>query len=286
MLSSFLALARERGWQVILWGASGRYLEPYRKLGLRAICAGEEAFVAPGSFTLEGRRVRKLRQSVHRVQRRGWQIDVREGRELNSGVESEIDALESVWRAGKRRLLGFAMGMGEFDPDMRPDDLYFLARSPEGELRAVMRFVAHCGKLSLDTMRRIGETPNGLNEALVCRALECARERGIPEVSLNYAGLAHVVRGQSRSRPARAVLALLSRRFQLERLVRFNEKFLPIWRPRFLLYEPSAGLPRATLRVLQAEGYLPQRNAAWAPAHRSSSRTGELPGAARADAAG
>jgi hypothetical protein len=40
-------------------------------------------------------------------------------------------------------LLGFAMGMGSFDPDVRADDLYVLARSPEGELGAVMRFVAH-----------------------------------------------------------------------------------------------------------------------------------------------
>ena len=124
--------------------------------------------------------MRKLRQSVHRVQHRGWQINVREGRELSSAPESEIDALETAWRAGKRRLLGFAMGMGEFDPDLRPDDLYLLARSPEGELRAVMRFVAHCGKLSLDTMRRVGETPNGLNEALVCRALEVAASAASP----------------------------------------------------------------------------------------------------------
>ena len=35
-----------------------------------------------------------------------------------------------------------------------------------------MRFLAHRDKLSLDTMRRVGETPNGLNEALVCHALE------------------------------------------------------------------------------------------------------------------
>ena len=77
------------------------------------------------------------------------------------------------------------MAMGEFESGVRPRDLYLLARSPEGELRAVMRFIAHRGKLSLDTMRRVGETPNGLNEALVCRALElpgsagCARSASI-----------------------------------------------------------------------------------------------------------
>ncbi len=88
------------------------------------------------------------------------------------------------------------MGMGAYESELRPDDVYVLARSPEGELGAVMRFAAHCGNLSLDTMRRVGATPNGLNEAMVCRVLELARERDIPQVSLNYAGLAHLVRDE------------------------------------------------------------------------------------------
>ena len=139
------------------------------------------------------------------------------------------------------------MAMGEFESGVRPRDLYLLARSPEGELRAVMRFIAHRGKLSLDTMRRVGETPNGLNEALVCRALEVARERGVREVSLNYAGLGHLVRtgpsgGPIRRGLTRAVLRLLAGRFQMERLVRFNEKFAPEWRPRYLVYDSRRAL--------------------------------------------
>jgi lysyl-tRNA synthetase class 2 len=263
VVSSFLGLARKRGWQIALWGASARHLQAYRAQGLRTLCVGEEAFVNPQRFTLEGRSVRKLRQSVHRVERRGWEIVVREGRELDAALETEIDALEEAWRARQPRLLGFAMGMGSFDPDVRADDLYVLARSPEGELGAVMRFVAHCGKLSLDTMRRVGETPNGLNEALVCRALELARGRGVQEVSLNYAGLAHMVRGQpshdhARRLMTRLVTTTLRQRFQMERLVCFNEKFSPEWRPRYLVYESRGSLPLTVMRVLQAEGYLPQ----------------------------
>ena len=264
VLSSFLSLARKRGWQTALWGVSARHLQAYRAQGLRTLCVGEEAFVDPRRFTLEGRSVRKLRQSVHRVERRGWEIVVREGRELDAALETEIDALEEAWRARQPRLLGFAMGMGSFDPEVRPDDQYVLARSPEGELAAVMRFVAHCGNLSLDTMRRVGETPNGLNEALVCRALELARERGVREVSLNYAGLAHLVRGLPSHHRVRRfmtslVMTTLRRRFQMERLVRFNEKFSPEWRPRYLIYESRGSLPRTVTRVLQAEGYIPQR---------------------------
>ncbi len=262
VLERFLALAHERGWQVALWGASARHLDAYGELGLRALCVGEEAFVDPRGFSLEGRPVRKLRQSVHRVERRGWALAVHQGRELDAALEGEIDALEHAWRRRQRRLIGFAMGMGRFEAEVRADDLYVLARDPDGALGAVMRFASHRGRLSLDTMRRIGETPNGLNEAMVCRALESAREHGVAQVSLNYAGLAHLVRGHShRSAAGRAFVGLLVRilagRFQMERLVRFNEKFSPEWRPRYLVYESPASLPRSILRVLQAEGYLP-----------------------------
>ena len=67
-----------------------------------------------------------------------------------------------------------------------------------------MRFVAYGSSLSLDTMQRVGDTPNGLNEALVVHALKVARELGSAEVSLNYAGLAHLVRREpSRNRVVR-----------------------------------------------------------------------------------
>jgi lysyl-tRNA synthetase class 2 len=275
VLEEFLPESHAHGWQVVLWGASPQHLSEYRRLGLRSLCVGEEAFVDPASFSLEGRAVRKLRQSVHRMARRGWEISVIEGRSIDDHLENEIEALESRWREGQSQLLGFAMGMGSYEAEVRPDDLYALARSPEGELGAVMHFVSHCGRLSLDTMRRVGTTPNGLNEALVCQTLGVARDRGVRQVSLNYAGLAHLLRGEHRRRGVGRVsriliTAPLRRHFQMDRLVRFNDKFSPEWRPRFLVYESRTGLPWAVLRVLQAEGYLPQPSALRPPELRSS----------------
>jgi lysyl-tRNA synthetase, class II len=263
VLGEFLKVARAHRWRVVLWGTSARHLARYHSLGLGTLCVGEEAVVDPAGFTLEGRPVRKLRQSVHRLERRGWEIVACDGRDLDAELEREIDQLELSWRAKQTRLIGFAMGMGCFESAVRAGDLYLLARSPDGELGAVMHFISHCGKLSLDTMRRIGETPNGVNEALVCRALEIARRRGVTEVSLNYAGLGHLVRTEPSGGPAARlgaalIVKLLGRRFQMQRLVTFNDKFSPAWRPRYLVYESRLSLPLAVLRVLQAEGYVRQ----------------------------
>lgn len=280
-LRTLVQRAHRAGLRVAAYGASDRHLDTFRGLGLRAVRAGEEAIVDPRVFTLEGRQVRKLRQSVHRLDRLGWRVTVREGREIDPTLETAIDAVEALWRAQRTRMLGFAMSMGEFELAIRPDDLYVLAWSPGGELQGVARFLTHRGKLSLDVVRRVGQTPNGLTEALICHALEFARARGIGDVSLNYAGLAHLLRadapgGRLVKALAQWLLRPLRTRFQMDRLVLFNQKFSPTWRPRYLVFESRAALPRAVFRVLQAEGYLSRRPAS---SPRSSERW-QLPGSA------
>ncbi len=281
-LEAFRAHARSMGWRVVVWGASSRHLDAYRSLGMHAVRAGEEAFVDPSGFTLEGRAVRKLRQSVQRARRRGWSIETLEGREVGLDLEAEIGAVEAQWRRDHPRILGFAMSMGPYGSELRADDLLALARSPEGELRAVMRFARCRDLLSLDTMQRVGETPNGLNEALVAAAIEAARELGVAEVSLNYAGMSHLLRegpaGGLLCRAAKGiVLRPLRHHFQMDRLVRFNEKFSPEWRPRYLVCESRSALAGAIVRVLQAEGHLPaSRRGRLTPAGPRV-RTGALP---------
>ena len=61
----------------------------------------------------------------------------------------------------------------------------------------------------------------------------------------------------------------------MDRLVVFNEKFSPCWRPRYLVFESRARLPAAVFRVLQAEGYLSHK-----PPQLKSSRRWPLPGSA------
>ena len=109
-------------------------------------------------------------------------------------------------------------------------------------------------------MRRDRETPNGLMEFLVVRAIELLRARGIEEVSLNFAAFARLIHSP-RGRAERVVgrlLALGDALFQIERLYRFNAKFFPRWEPRYLMYERVLNLPRVGLAALWAEGQLPK----------------------------
>ena len=275
ILASFERFAAEQGWEVVLTAASERDLAGFRALGHRVIRIGSEAVVDPGGFSLEGRAIRKVRQSVARLERLGWAVELVEAADLTAEQAAGVGAVEDAWRAAQPRLYGFAMTLGRlWGAEEDGHGLYVLGRDESGTLRSFLRFARYRQGLSLDVMRRSGETPNGLNESLVVAALGYAREREMSEVSLNFAGFAHVMAAEAalgrRQRLLRWVLTRMHGRFQLERLVRFNDKFNPVWRPRHLVYRGGPGLPLGALRVLQAEAYVrPPRSrpltARWTP---------------------
>ncbi len=126
----------------------------------------------------------------------------------------------------------------------------------------MLHFVPCYGRpaMSLSFMRRDPGTPNGLTEFLVVQAIELLRERGLAEISLNFAAFAKWMHTPERrwERVLGRLITLANPFFQIESLYRFNAKFFPRWEPRYLVYEGVWGLPRASLAALWAEGQLPK----------------------------
>jgi lysyl-tRNA synthetase class 2 len=261
ILADFEEHAAAHGWDVVLTGAGESHLRGYRRLGFKTLCIGEEAVVDPVTFTLAGRRMKAVRHAVTRQARRGWTLDVVAGSELTGATTEELAGVEAAWRAGRPRLTGFAMTLGRlWGAEEDGHSLYVIGRGPDGAVSAFARFAQYREGLSLDVMRRVGDAPNGLNDALVVRAIEYARAHGLRAVSLNFAGFAHVMGPDRRLTPSQRALRWLLRRahgrFQLERLVTFNDKFAPRWEPRYLVHREAQRLPVLGLRVLQAEAYI------------------------------
>ncbi len=163
---------------------------------------------------------------------------------------------------------GFSMAMDSIQlPAQRRDARSCSPATSDGAIRGVLHFVPCYGRpaVSLSFMRRDPATPNGLTEFLVVKAVELLRERGLEEMSLNFAAFAKWMHSpeQRHERWLGKLVALGNPFFQIESLYRFNAKFFPRWEPRYLVYEGAFGLPRAGIAALWAEGQL------WKPALRS-----------------
>lgn len=258
----FLEFVHERGWRVAVLGASQRDLELYRSLGLRALYHGDEAVVETATFSLEGRRIRKVRQSVHRLERAGFTARVLRPSEIDADLRERLEDVARIWR-GSAPERGFAMA---FDALFRGDgdDTVFAigfdgARRPRGFLHFAV--CPRGSALSLSSMPRTGDVPNGFNEWLICTSIAWAMREGIARVSLNFSPFAALLSPEGDLSIAQRVQAATLRQmkpwFQFDSLLLFNRKFFPSWQQRFVVYERRRDLPRVGIAALAVEAYLP-----------------------------
>jgi lysyl-tRNA synthetase class 2 len=261
VVRSALAFAEERSLRVAAIGVSSCGRAVFEKAGLRTLYLGDEAIVDTHEFSLEGREIRKVRQSVTRVEKAGFHACIGELGSLEPEVREELDEVARDWLEGAQER-GFSMAMDSLRNPHCSKTLVVYARDADGKIGGFLQFVPTFGRaaVSLSLMRRRNDVPNGTTEFMIVKAIEALRDRGVGEVSLNFAAFARLLRepeGLLERATGRAI-ALGDAWFQIERLYRFNAKFFPRWEPRFLMYERRFGLPRAGIAALWVEGQLPK----------------------------
>jgi lysyl-tRNA synthetase class 2 len=262
LVAQFIAFARERDWRIVILGACERCLEVYRGCGLHALYHGDEAVLEVASFSLDGRAIRKVRQSVHRLAAAGYTAEALHPRRIGPELRGRLESIAREWR-GSAPSRGFAMALDALFRLEDEDALFVIGRGPDGRPEGFLHFaLSPAGSaLSLSSMPRLRTTPNGFNEWLVVETVEWARANGYERVSLNFAPFAALLAPQAElsrvQRVERGALLALKGRFQLDNLLVFNRKFFPSWERRFLVYERRRDLPRVGLAALAAEAYLP-----------------------------
>jgi lysyl-tRNA synthetase class 2 len=261
LLKELCDFAEARGLAIGAVGASEEFAALAAGAGLGSFYIGDEAIVDLAAFSLEGRSIRKVRQAVTRARKAGFTAAVQRMGELSKAELRELEELSDRWR-GDEPERGFSMAIDSLSGEHLSESLVVVARDAEGVARGFLHFAPCCGRpaMSLGLMRRERDSVNGLTEYLVVSAIEMLRERGIEEISLNFAAFARLLRSPSGlgERALGRLVALANPFFQIESLYRFNAKFSPRWQPRYLLYERGPlGFARTGLAAMWAEGQLP-----------------------------
>jgi lysyl-tRNA synthetase, class II len=262
VVRSFLDFAHDRGWRVAVLGAARSELDTYRSLGMRVLYHGDEAVVETASFSLEGRPIRKVRQSVHRLERAGFTALVLRARDVDAPLRAALEDIARTWR-GKAPERGFVMALDTFFRPRDDDSVFVIGLDRSGRPHGFLHF-AVCGPgsaLSLSSMPRTPNLPNGFMEWLICTSISWARDNGFARVSLNFSPFAALLSPEAElsvgQRMQAATLRHMKPWFQLDNLLLFNRKFFPSWQQRFVVYERRRDLPRVGIAALAVEAYLP-----------------------------
>jgi lysyl-tRNA synthetase class 2 len=261
LLAEACLFAEAHGLKIAFVGAGERLREMAGEAALRAFYIGDEVIVDTADFSLAGRSMRKVRQSVNRLLKAGYSTELRLLRDLGGRQLDELDAVSERWRQGQPER-GFSMAMDGVRGEHVGDSSVVIARDAHGDVRGFLHFVPSYGspRASLSAMPRDPEAPNGLTEFMIVRAIELFHARAVTELSLNFVAFGRLLRapGSRAERLVGRLVALANPFFQIESLYSFSAKFRPRWQPRYLLYEGALGLPRAGLATLWAEGQLPR----------------------------
>jgi len=257
---AFREYCLERGWRLSILGASGTLMPYYEEAGLRGWELGEETVVNVEDFSLEGRQVRKLRQSVNKLAKAGYTMEFMYNASIPAHMKHELVNISVDWRGGKQET-GFSMGLGRLMSSEDPDCLFCVAYDPDNKPVGFLHFVPmypHVG-YSLDVHRSKIGSPGAVSEFMIARTAEFLHSEGYRQMSLHFLALAENYR-DDRDGPGspfyRGVARVLDHILPIVSVYHFDKKFFPAWKKRYLLHVGVVDLLLVGLAAVSAESAL------------------------------
>jgi len=259
VFGEFRSYAESRGWTIGVVGASEDWLSIYQAAGCHHLYLGDEAVVDCTTFSLQGGKMKGLRQACTRMARHGYTVEFVDPATIDPAEVTKVVELIAKLRRGEGER-GFSMMLGRLFNPKDQGLILTIVKDPEGNPAAVCQFLPSpaINGYSLDLMRRDpAEHPNGLLDYALCSTIEHLRGLGARGLSLNFAAFRSVLDGErgdgTFTRVERWALKRLSGVLPIETLWKFNAKYEPAWLPRYLCYPAAESFVPVVAAILRAE---------------------------------
>ncbi len=232
------------GWSVF-YQARPQNLAIYLELGLNLLKIGEEASVELPKFSVAGRATKGLRHNLNHLEKAGYRFEIVPA----PGVASLLPRLKQIsegWLKSKNtREKRFSVGFFQEA---------YLQSGPSAGVRFGDEVIAFANLLvnkekeyfSIDLMRYLPESPNGIMDYLFTRLLLWGKDEGYGWFDLGMAPLSGL---ESRTlaplwnRFGALVFGYGERFYNFRGLRQYKEKFDPRWEPRYLAVPGGIALP-------------------------------------------
>jgi phosphatidylglycerol lysyltransferase len=226
-------------------------LSLYIDLGLTLTKLGEEARIPLRTFSLEGAARADLRQSHRRAARDGAEFTVVPRKEVPE-ILPQLRAVSDAWLAdkdaGEKRF-----SLGYFDE--RYLACFDCALVRRGGAIVAFANIWRAGgdmELSVDLMRYDDAAPKGVIDFLLIECMLWGKQQGYQWFNLGMAplsGLEEHALAPTWHKLGRMVQRYGETFYHFEGLRKYKEKFLPVWRPRYLAASGRFAVAGALLDV-------------------------------------
>jgi len=261
VLDEFLAMCQQRAWGVAFLAVLESGRDAYLERGLHTFYLGDEAIVSCNGFNLKGKKWKSVRQSAQRIERT-FRFEFISEADASPELIRDLNALSAKWR-GKAPERGFTMSLSQDLDGTNPEFRLCVALDDDGRPGGFLRLVPVFGPetgYTLDLMRRDPDTPNGMTEFLLTRAITRLDELGYARLSMNFAVWGRLfyedIHYTLTQRILKWLLELVNPFYQIKSLKMFNQRFYPHWESRVIVYDDVRALPRVGLLYGGVEGFL------------------------------
>nr|WP_283256122.1 bifunctional lysylphosphatidylglycerol flippase/synthetase MprF [Dyella humicola] len=235
---------RAGGWP-LFYQVRPEDLDLYLEVGMNLLKIGEEARVLLGSFNLDGKSKKVLRNTVNKLTREGMRLEIVPAEAVES-LLPRLKKISDAWMRDKGvREKGFSLGT--FDP-------HYLQRTPMALVWQGEELVAFSNlfltdskeEASLDLMRHLPEGTAGIMDFMFVELMTWARQEGYRWFNLGMAPLSGLQNRRSAplwSRLGAMLFGRGERFYNFRGLHKYKDKFDPVWEPRYLAVPNGIALP-------------------------------------------
>ncbi|WP_233164678.1 phosphatidylglycerol lysyltransferase domain-containing protein [Pedobacter sp. ASV28] len=218
-------------------------LATYLSCGKQKLFLGQEGVVELASFSLEGGKRKSLRNSIKKIQEKGYVAKVHVSPQKN-GFMQQLKQVSDDWLldTGRKEMV-FSQGM--FMVEELKNQVIISVEDAEEKIVAFLNVIPSyaTGEGTYDLIRKTADAPSGVIDFLMVELFNYLGKQGCTSVNLGLAPMSGL--------EAPTNLAEKSIRFAYDKIKAFShyrglrdfkEKFDPIWTNQYLIYEQDYDL--------------------------------------------
>ncbi|NIA16936.1 MAG: bifunctional lysylphosphatidylglycerol flippase/synthetase MprF, partial [Planctomycetes bacterium] len=252
LIWQFYETCRKYGGWPVFYEIQEDKLRFYFDLGLSFFKIGEEGRICLKDFSLEGSARKNLRYICHKFEREGYTVKVVSPCEVENLLD-KLKIISDAWLQ-ERNTREKRFSIGRFDEQY----LKFFPAAVVLEQGKIIAFVnLWCGadknEISIDLMRYLPGSPEGLMDYLFCQLMLWSKQQGYRWFSLGMAplsGVAEHTLGRRWNQAVTFVFRYGGHFYNFQGLRRYKEKFKPDWQPKYIICPGGLVVPRILVNLV------------------------------------
>ncbi|GAA0093168.1 bifunctional lysylphosphatidylglycerol flippase/synthetase MprF [Paraclostridium bifermentans] len=251
-IQEFYEMSDRYGYIPVFTAIDEKMIPHLHETGYEFIKLGEEASVNLDEFTLEGRKMKSVRNALSRVEKEGYTFEMVYPPFSKDFLE-EIKNVSDEWLEGRPEK-GFSVGF--FDEEYLSLDAIAIVKNKDGKIKGftnLMPMYDGNKTLSIDLMRFSKDSCNGIMDFIFVNLFKYGIEHEYSRFNMGMAPLSNVGRSKYsflREKMAAKIYSHGQYFYSFEGLKRFKEKYCESWDGRYMAYKKRTSLIFTMIQVI------------------------------------